>query len=799
MMPALDKAESLKWAEYYLSLGWHLTFFTPGTKGPTGPQSVGWNTPRELVTTQERAQAKLANGSMNMGLCHLPSGTVSLDVDDEAWTRFIFDEFGIDYDALLGSGMRIKSKAGRDKAIFAAPHDLDLHKISWPKPDAVKPTDRFVIFELRSGPNQDVLPPSLHPDGHNYEWAEGQAPWDFGDELPQIPDELLNLWRNFGEFKEQIDAICPWRKATAAPKLKVRDGVPSEHQDIIGKYNDQADVYGLLRLGGYKQKGKRWLAPSSSTNIPGVVVFEDGKVFSHHGSDPLADGYAHDAFDLFVLFEHAGNFNEALSHAGRIVGIEKGATKFVPDVKIDFESLIKSAVKEAVKTETKPKPVVVDTENYTPVPEYLLNPGGFVSEIIEWVLATSQQPRKVLSLAGALSLAATILGQKVQSETGIRTNLQVVGVGGTSVGKDHARKCNKAFFIASGLSDFLGGEELASGAALLGRMGDHPNTLFQLDEFGLMMQSIVNPKSGSHKAEIMSSMMKMFSSAGTVFHGAEYADRKMRQRKDIQYPCLNVYATTTAEMLWPALNSSHSASGFLNRLLFMFEPSVRIKRRHTTITPPPDSSIEWAKAVRAAMIDMEGLTPSNPIIVPMSERAIDEFDAFDDWIAERMDQSRFMGLDALWGRAWEHGAKIALIVACGRFTAAQWANKERPEIGYDEARYGIEFVKFSIGEIEREVATRVADSEFGNFVNEVSRRIVAAGNKGLTERELASSSRMFRGLNPVQRDMVLATVKRNGDAVFANLGKGPSGRGRDREAWVSSEFLDENHINGDNR
>jgi hypothetical protein len=47
----------------------------------------------------------------------------------------------------------------------------------------------------------------------------------------------------------------------------------------------------------------------------------------------------------------------------------------------------------------------------------------------------------------------------------------------------------------------------------------------------------------------------------------------------------------------------------------------------------------------------------------MSERAVDEFDAFDDWINERMDKTRFMGADALWGRAWEHAAKIALLVS----------------------------------------------------------------------------------------------------------------------------------------
>jgi hypothetical protein len=407
------------------------------------------------------------------------------------------------------------------------------------------------------------------------------------------------------------------------------------------------------------------------------------------------------------------------------------------------------------------------------------------------MLDTAQQPRKVLSLGGALSVVATILGRKVSTATGLRTNSQIVNVAATSIGKDHARKCNKKILSACGMSDFIGGDEIASGAALLARMGDHPNTQFQLDEFGLMMQLITNPKAGGHKVEVMTALMKMFSSAGAVFHGAEYADRKSRERKDIEYPCVNVYATTTAETLWPALNSSHSASGFMNRLLVLFEPTVRMKRLHKNIGDVPEAVVAWAKAVRAAFIDMEGLTPSCPIVCDMSDRAVDEFDAFDDWINERMDKARFMGADALWGRAWEHAAKIALIVACGRFPTEKWENKERPKIRFDDAKYGIEFVKFSIGEIEREVAARVSDSEFGHFVNEATKHILAAGNSGLTERELTRKCYSFKGLNPVQRDMVLATIKRNGDAVFVNMGKGFSGRGRDREAWLSAEFVSE--------
>jgi hypothetical protein len=64
-----------------------------------------------------------------MGLVHLPSGTCAIDIDDEAWTRHIFDELGLDMDAMLDYGPRILSKLGRAKVLFRAPADLKLTKI----------------------------------------------------------------------------------------------------------------------------------------------------------------------------------------------------------------------------------------------------------------------------------------------------------------------------------------------------------------------------------------------------------------------------------------------------------------------------------------------------------------------------------------------------------------------------------------------------------------------------------------------------------------------------------------------
>ena len=135
-----EQKSQIEHAFAYMQRGWSLVMMPMKTKGPTHP---GWNAPSELVNTPERAMKKLAAGPQNMGLVHQPSGTGAIDVDDEAWARHIFDEFGLDYDEIMDFGMRIRSKANRDKAIFTGvPADMPLLKVGWPKPDAKLPTDR---------------------------------------------------------------------------------------------------------------------------------------------------------------------------------------------------------------------------------------------------------------------------------------------------------------------------------------------------------------------------------------------------------------------------------------------------------------------------------------------------------------------------------------------------------------------------------------------------------------------------------------------------------------------------------
>jgi hypothetical protein len=81
--------------------------------------------------------------------------------------------------------------------------------------------------------------------------------------------------------------------------------------DPIAAFNASFSVHDVLIRNGYKQQGKRYLHPNSTSKIAGVRILDGGKVYSD-SNDILNDGKAHDAFDVFRLLECGADFKLAL-------------------------------------------------------------------------------------------------------------------------------------------------------------------------------------------------------------------------------------------------------------------------------------------------------------------------------------------------------------------------------------------------------------------------------------------------------------------------------------------------------
>ena len=131
-------------------------------------------------------------------------------------------------------------------------------------------------------PLQDVLPPTIHPGtGKEYEWRTPP-----NGKFPALPEALLTIWRDWPTIEGLAKAMCP---SAPIPTLGVRE---RSCESVIHAYNERHTVEELLERHGYKRQGERFVSPSSESGLAGVVIFADGKCYSHHAADPLADEHA---------------------------------------------------------------------------------------------------------------------------------------------------------------------------------------------------------------------------------------------------------------------------------------------------------------------------------------------------------------------------------------------------------------------------------------------------------------------------------------------------------------------------
>lgn len=269
------------------------------------------------------------NPAHNLGVALGPSRLCSLDIDCMDSFRTICECFGIDLGDLIRTTPTIQGASKGMRLMFRVPDGIELPyaKLNWARDD--ESGKQYTVFELRaaSGDKQrfDVLPPSIHPDTLKpYSWVTQPR-----DDWPTPPRWLMAMWTDFDKFKPQMKAMCPWLpepEPVAPAKPRTTTDNHANGVSVIDAYCAANDLLSELSRYGYKQVGKRWLSPHSSTGLPGVIPFPDFQsCWIHHASDPLCSedsGKPVNSFDLFCYYDHNGDTSKAVKHAAEILGLK---------------------------------------------------------------------------------------------------------------------------------------------------------------------------------------------------------------------------------------------------------------------------------------------------------------------------------------------------------------------------------------------------------------------------------------------------------------------------------------------
>lgn len=202
----------------------------------------------------------------------------------------------------------------------------------------------------------------IHPDTQQpYHWHglhPAEAVNGHVEALPYVTsEEIASFLKWVGErFGPTEPAqVLPVRPA---PHVYVNSGSNTSGNSVIAAFNAMHSLDELLLRHGYTHRhGDQWTSPNSTTGSPNVQVIGE-RWRSLSGSDAALGLGAEtkggirggDAFDLFVHYQHGGNFAAAVKAYAKAAGLDNNDTAsdanssdMIPSEKRTFEELLTAA------------------------------------------------------------------------------------------------------------------------------------------------------------------------------------------------------------------------------------------------------------------------------------------------------------------------------------------------------------------------------------------------------------------------------------------------------------------------
>jgi hypothetical protein len=426
-----------------------------------------------------------------------------------------------------------------------------------------------------------------------------------------------------------------------------------------------------------------------------------------------------------------------------------------------------------------------------PVSDGLFAVDGALKLLVDETIRTAIRPQPFLALGAAICAIGVLAGRRYRTDTDLRTNIYIAAVAESGGGKDHAPEVVRRAFAEANLMRYLGGETIASGRAVLSSLVAHPAKLFQIDELGLFLKGVTGNKAPTHRAEIWSELMKLYSRAKGLYSGTEYADQKVNARQDIYSPHACLYGTTTPGTFWSALEGGAMMDGSLARFLVFVTDDDRPERNKRpgifaasqALTDALQSIAAGPAAQKNGNLGeiMSAATAMQPHTVSLTKAADSAHDKRLDGLEGWARKSVGTPQASIVNRIGENAIKLALIRAIS-------SNPADPTIGEQDVAWGWAIAEHCARSLLRDADRFMADSEFQKRCNKALELIRKHGP--CTAREMFQ--RGFKHPERERREVFDALI---GNGVIVAQASNHQGAGRPTVrysiAGLSTAALDE--------
>lgn len=750
-------SELLKAALEYAKLGWYIFPLLPGRKEPATSHGVKDATIDQIQISKWWSR----NPKYNIGLaCGRKSGVYVIDID-------LDKEKGIDgyktlqkFTALPGT---VKQETPRGGAhYFYKTNDPPANKNNW-----------HPGIDIRGDGYYVLLSPSIHPNGGIYSWMENCDPFSRTPE--KYPDWMRPPKR------------VPWRTPEKPPATRDESAVAEVSQGLF--LNDKlkrASLYlnecdpAIQGCGGHDKL--LWAA---------VALVHGFLLTNEEAFNLLSCEYNPRCIPEWVLSSPGDrkDFERKISEArklrpqnrpGWLLEDAAYATPEAPSAVVSagaLEMIRKHYEEKESKETSRVLPIIRSPCGSTSEFKYLCNPPGLAGDICSWINRTALKRQPFIALACTLSFLGSIFGRKIKGRLGDRTNLYCMSIALSSAGKAHAPNQIRRLCEHAGCLDLLGGDEAASDAAIECRLERNPSTLFLWDEIGLLL-SYIQSGSNPHVARIVSLLMKLYSTAGTVYKGREYAEAE-KQRTIVQ-PCCCVYGTSTPSRFQEGITLEELQDGWLSRCL-VFESDmdpVKTRENYNELVPADISDkvnlwyLRDTSSVQKGDIESFSAYQSRTgslLAKPPEQMIVEATKAAEKLFVNFDDESLRIGkenpdLACLWAKAEENARKISLIIAAG-------SEFEKPVITGPIAEYSCRLIRYILTQFINNTVPRIVSSKVDHNKQKILEIIRKTGKKGCTTRHI---TRFARWSMHKQRSDLLSDLIEGGEIISA---QDPDGKG----------------------
>lgn len=644
------------------------------------------------------------------------SGLIVLDVDDGGEATLTGLALPDTVEQITGSGGR--------HLIYLRPDDDARYKTRV----------RFMPgLDSRADGGYIVAPPSMHVSGYRYAWEISSDPMDGMAAMP-APEWLLDAIRA-PALDDTIGQAPEWNPDGDLPAniMDMLSSIPAESYDVwrnVGMalhYTDPADGLAVWD----------WWS-GTADNYSADAVRREWRNFSRRGhqvANPIT------LSTVRRLAEQHGWIDPDAEHGAQV------AAALIESHQRKQAELITESYRH------KRAPAAIDAPSVMPA-------RGLIRDIAEHILSRSVRPQPLLAVMAATAFVGTLAGRKYQTETGLRTNIYIVGLAESGAGKDQARKEINNLATAAGVDHLIGGDRLASGPGIVAALHKSPSRLFMLDEMGLMLQAMTGIKADPHRRDMMATLMTLYSSAGSVYRGAEYADQRERPRQDIINPNACIYGTSTHSQFYASLTTSQGVDGTLSRLIVASSPEHRPIRQRPMLGQPDVALVARLAEVAAYspgggnLGQRGGSGVDAPAqIVAMEDAVFTAWEALDDEMTEYMHDPSSR---SVYSRVAENAAKLALIHAVS-------VDHTAPRIDAESFTWGREVALWAANIMMREVARHVADNDVERDIKRVLNLIRDSGADGIRQRDIL---RMCRSIRARDVEEICRRLRETGEIVM---------------------------------